>query len=157
MARKRNYRGAKSLKNRTVKHIPKKVCDKIKRGHVGYVYRGRTKYIDKETKLERNYVVVKERNENVTVAKLKSIKKFDNNGKNADNALVEINHERYGLPERTGIDYQKFSQNQMSKKPLRISDKDVFPEGKSQFQLSKKDTDRAIYHTGVKKRIKKKK
>ena len=35
---------------------------------------GRTKRIDKETKPERNYVIVKEHNDNVTAAKLKSIK-----------------------------------------------------------------------------------
>ena len=31
-----------------------------KKNYVGKVYRGKTKYIDKETKEERNYVVVRE-------------------------------------------------------------------------------------------------
>ena len=71
---------------------------KNKRGgeNVGKVYRGRPKYIDKDTKPERNYVVVFDDGKNVKVSKLKSIKIFDENGKNADKALVEINHERYG-------------------------------------------------------------
>lgn len=126
-------------------------------GHVGDVYRGRTKYIDKETKLERNYVVVKEHNKDVTVAKLKSIKKFDENGKNADKALVEINHERYGLPKRTGVYYKQYNKNRMSNSPLRLSDKDVFPEGKKRFSLSNRDRDKAVYFTGVKKHKKEKK
>ncbi|UKI47867.1 MAG: hypothetical protein L6V82_08725 [Clostridiales bacterium] len=70
---------------------------KNKGGNVGKVYRGRTKYIDVETKPERDYVVVIDDGERVKVAKLKSIKIFDENGKNADKALVEINSERYGL------------------------------------------------------------
>ncbi len=121
------------------------------KGHVGDVYRGRTKYIDKETKPERNYVVVKERNNNVTVAKLKSVKKFDENGRNADKALVEINHERYGLPKRTGVDFQTFSRNRMSKKQLRIDDRHVFPEDKERFKLGSHDLSRVLKHTKRKK------
>ena len=132
------------------------MAKKKNNGHVGDVYRGRTKYIDKETKPERNYVVVDEHKNNVTVAKLKSIKKFDENGKNADKALVEINYERYGLPKRTGVDFQRFNTNRMSGKPFRLSDKDVFPEGKKRFSLSSRDRERAIHHAGVKKRKKKK-
>lgn len=130
---------------------------KNKGGNVGKVYRGRTKYIDVETKSERDYVVVIDDGERVKVAKLKSIKIFDENGKNADKALVEINSERYGLKVRTGVDYQKFDKNRMSKQRLRLSDKRVFPEQKERFTLSKRDTDKALYHTGAKNRRNKKK
>lgn len=130
---------------------------KNKGGNVGKVYRGRTKYIDVETKPERDYVVVIDDGERVKVAKLKSIKIFDENGKNADKALVEINSERYGLKVRTGVDYQKFDKNHMSKQRLRLSDKRVFPEQKERFTLSKRDTDKALYHTGAKNRRNKKK
>lgn len=130
---------------------------KNKGGNVGKVYRGRTKYIDVETKPERDYVVVIDDGERVKVAKLKSIKIFDENGKNADKALVEINSERYGLKVRTGVDYQKFDKNRMSKQRLRLSDKRVFPEQKERFTLSKRDTDKALYHTGAKNRRNKKK
>ena len=122
--------------------------------NVGKVYRGRTKYIDPETKLERDYVVVRDNGRNVTVSKLKSIKKFDENGKNADPALVEINHERYGLPKRTGVDYQRFDKNRMSGKRLTLEDKQVFPEEKERFTLSNKDRDKATFHTGARKRKK---
>ena len=126
------------------------------KNNIGKVFRGRTKYIDKETKPERNYVVVKDNGKVIEVAKLKSIKKLDEQGKNADNALTEINHERYGLPNRTGVDFQRFRKNRMSNKLLTISDKRAFPEEKERFTLSNKDKDKAIYHTGVKKRNKKK-
>lgn len=125
--------------------------------NVGKVYRGKTKYIDPETKVERNYVVVRESPRGVSVAKLKSVKKFDDNGKNADPALVEINHERYGLPKRTGVDFQVFSQNRMSKQPLRVQDKKVFPEQQPRFELSNRDTDKVLVHTRTKKHNRKNK
>lgn len=65
------------------------------KSNVGKVYRGETKYIDREPKKQRNYVVVGENKRGVSVAKLKTIKTFDENGKNADSSLVEINHARY--------------------------------------------------------------
>jgi len=127
-----------------------------KNSNIGKVYRGKTKYIDKETKDERNYVVVMDDGKRVSVAKLKSIKIFDENGRNADKALVEINATRYGLEKRTGVDYQRFSKNRMSGKPLNIKDKDVFPEGKERFKLGSKDTHNALTHTGRVLRKKKK-
>ncbi len=120
---------------------------KNKNSNIGKVFRGRTKYIDKETKPERSYVVVIDDGKNVSVAKLKSIKIFDENGRNADRALVEINATRYGLEKRTGVDFQRFSKNRMSKKPLSLSDKDVFPEQKSIFKLGSHDLSRVLRHT----------
>ena len=118
---------------------------KERSSNVGKVFRGRTKYIDKEPKLERDYAVVKETKRGVTVAKLKSIKKFDENGKNADPALVEINHERYGLPNRTGVDFQRFDTNRMSGKPLQLEDKE-------RFKLGSHDKARVLRHTKPKKK-----
>ena len=123
-----------------------------KESNVGKVYRGRTKYIDPETKHERSYVVVRDSPRGVSVSKLKTIKQFDENGKNADKALVEINHERYGLPNRTGVDFQRFDTNRMSGKPLALDDKDVFPEGKERFIFGSHDKARAMRHTSNKKR-----
>ena len=120
---------------------------KIAKNNVGKVYRGRTKYIDKENKSERNYVVISDNGRNVTVSKLKSIKKFDSQNHNADKALQEINHKEYGLPKRTGVDFQRFSINRMSGRPLKLSDKRVFPEGKERFKLSSADKYRVLQHT----------
>ena len=124
---------------------------KIAKGNIGKVYRGRTQYIDKDTKPQRNYVVVRENTKGVTVAKLKSIKKFDANGKNADKALQEINYLNYGLSKRTGVDYQRFSRNRMSKKPLRLDDRKVFPEDTERFKLGSHDLSRVLRHTRAKK------
>ena len=93
--------------------------DKQTRPHtsyVGSVWRGNTQYIDPDTKLQRNYVVVLDDGKHVSVAKLKSIKIFDANNKNADRALVEINATRYGLEKRTGVDFQRFDKNRYSQK-----------------------------------------
>lgn len=119
-----------------------------KNSNVGKVYRGVTKYIDKETKAERNYVVVLDDGRRVSVSKLKSIKIFDENGKNADKALIEINATRYGLEKRTGVDFQVFCKNRMSGKSLSIDDKKVFPEGKERFKLGSHDLARVLRHTG---------
>ena len=119
--------------------------------NVGKVFRGKTKYIDPETKAERNYVVVKDNGKSVSVAKLKSIKKFDSSGKNADRALVEINWLRYGLSKRTGVDFQKFSRNRYTKKGLNLFDKKVFPENQERFKLGSHDLSRVLKHTKVKK------
>ena len=126
-----------------------KIKNRKKNTRVGKVYRGRTKYIDLDTKPERNYVVVLDDGKRVFVAKLKSIKIFDDQGRNADKALVEINATRYGLPKRTGVDYQKFSKNRMSRKPLRLDDKDVFPERVERFVLSSKDKHNVLIHTSA--------
>lgn len=129
-----------------------------KPNNVGKVFRGETKYIDTEPKKQRDYVVVRDTDSGVTVSKLKTIKKFDDNGKNADKALIEINHNRYGLPNRTGVDYERFDTNRLSGKPLRVEDKDVFPEDRERFTLSSHDKHNSLVHTGmVPKKGKKKK
>lgn len=125
--------------------------EKAAKSSVGKVYRGETKYIDKEPKKQRDYVVVRDTPRGIAVAKVKSIKKFDENGKNADSALVEINHERYGYPNRTGVDFQRFDKNRMSGKPLDLQDKNVFPEDNERVTLSNRDKDKVLIHTGVKK------
>lgn len=128
-----------------------KIKERKKTTRVGKVYRGKTKYIDLDTKPERNYVVVLDDGKRVSVAKLKSIKIFDDQGRNADKALVEINATRYGLEKRTGVDFQKFSKNRMSRKPLRLDDKDVFPEKVERFKLGSHDLARVLRHTKTKK------
>lgn len=119
-----------------------------KKKTLGTVWRGNTKYIDKETKKQRNYVVVKDTGKGISVAKLKSIKKIDSEGKNADKALIEINASRYGLQKRTGVDFQVFDKNRMSGKKLSLKDKKVFPEEKERFKLGSHDLNRTLIHTG---------
>lgn len=128
--------------------VPAPTAIKQSDSRVGKVYRGETKYIDIEPKKQRDYVVVRDGERGVTVSKLKTIKKFDENGKNADSALVEINQERYGLPNRTGVDFQRFDKNRMSGRPLRLDDKDVFPEPQERFTLGSNDKHNVLKHVG---------
>ena len=141
----------KNKKKKPSQKTARDIDSRKKISKVGKVYRGKTKYIDKDTKPERNYVVVIDDGKNVSVAKLKSIKIFDENARNADKALVEINATRYGLEKRTGVDYQKFSKNRMSGNRLKIEDKKVFPEEKERFSLGSHDLSRVLRHTKVKK------
>ena len=119
-----------------------------KNKHLGKVYRGETKYIDPETKKQRNYVVVHERGNRVHVAKLKSVKKEN------DPALFEIDYRKYGLDRRTGVDFQRFGKNRMTNQALRISDRKVFPEESHRFKLTSHDTHRVILHTTSRKKKK---
>lgn len=134
----------------------KKETNAKKPDNVGKAYRGRTKYIDKDTKPERTYVITFDNGKKVAVAKVKSIKLLDENDKNADKALVEINASRYGLKKRSGVDFQNFDKNLMSGKPLQLEDKDVFPEDTERFKLGSHDLHRVLVHTGRKPRDKKK-
>ena len=63
---------------------------KVKSSYVGNVYRAVTQFIDKDDKKTRLYVIVDQKGKRVAVAKLKGIKKFLPDGKNADKALVSI-------------------------------------------------------------------
>ncbi len=126
-----------------------------RKSSVGEIHRGNTKYIDTEPKEQRDYAVVKDNNGKVTVAKVKSIKEFDENGKNADPALVEINHERYGLEKRSGVDFETFDQNRMTHKPLQLSDKDVFPEEQPRATMGSHDKHRVLQHVKTKGKKKK--
>ena len=144
------------MKDKRKKPSKKTASKKVGKGNVGKVYRGKTKYIDKDTKPERNYVVVIDDGTGVSVAKLKSIKIFDENGRNGDKALVEINATRYGLEKRTGVDFQKYSKNRMSGKRLTVDDRKVFPEGKERFILGSHDLSRVLIHTKSALRPKKK-
>ena len=98
--------------------------------------------------LRTHAVYVRSKGDRISVAKLKSIKKFDDNGRNADKALVQIRHERYNLEKPTGVDYQVFYKNRISQKPLKVNDKDVFPEGKERFKLGSHDLHNVLEHTG---------
>lgn len=71
------------IKNFDINTINKNPTDEpvMKKNNVGKVFRGRTKYIDLETKQQRNYVVVADNGKHVSVAKLKSIKIFTEDGK----------------------------------------------------------------------------
>lgn len=143
---------SKKKKKLTAEQKRAMICRKMAENrstNVGKVYQAHTKYIDKDSKHLRNFVVIRDNGRNVTVAKLKSIKKFDANKKNADPALVEINSARYGLHKRTGVDLERFYKNRMSDNPLQLNDKKVFPKQKEEFTLGSHDKHAVLVHTGI--------
>ncbi len=117
---------------------------------VGCVFIGQTKYIDIEPKLSRRYLVLQQKGNYITISKIKSIKQFDEKGKNADPYLVEINQNYPGLSKRSGVDKHLFNKNRMTHKPLSISDKKVF-NAEPEFCVSGRDLKKAQIHTGIKK------
>ena len=136
-----NRKKKPAVKNRQ----PAKETQKI----VGGVYRGRTKYIDPEPKLERNYVAVRANGNKVSVVKMKSYKK------DVDPHLIEIDQKKYGLEKRTGVDHEMFSKNRMSGKDLEITDRDAFPKGSPEFRLTSHDTYRVVRHVNYHRNKKK--
>ncbi len=141
---------------KNVKSNVELIRQKKKSNNVGKVYRANTKYIDLDTKPTRNFVVLKDNGSFVTVSKLKTIKQFDDNNKNADRALVEINHQRYGLPNRTGVDFQRFDTNRMTNKKLTLKDIKAFPSNQESFKLGSHDLNRVLQHTNTIPRKRKK-
>ena len=93
------------------------------KNYVGGVYRGLTKHIDPEPKQTRRYVVVKDNGKNIAVSKIKSIKKFDINKKNADKHLVEIDSNYPNLTKRSGVDKDVFRYDKQTKKKLKMDKK----------------------------------
>jgi len=151
MPKIRNGLHKKKVRPKSIaKSTSTKATKPTKDNFVGNVFIGQTMFIDPDTKKTRRYIVLKQKGDNVRVGKLKSIKKFDENGKNADPYLVEINQNYAGLTKRTGVDKYTFSRNIIKNKPLEISDKDVFKQT-PEFKVSQNDLKRVQIHTGIKK------
>lgn len=120
---------------------------KDKKSNVGKVYYGKTKYIDNDTRPRRRYVVVNDNGTNVKVSKLKSIKKFDNNGKNADPFLQEIDQSKYPkLKQRTGVDSEVFNKNRRTKQKLTLDKGNGVFDATPDFELDASDIARIKKH-----------
>lgn len=50
------------------------------------------------------------------------------------------------------MNFQRFSKNRMSNRPLNLKDKDVFPEDRERFKLGSHDTARVLRHTNNKRK-----
>lgn len=145
----------KSTSNKT--KTTTNVSNSHEKKHIGEVYTAETKYIDKDTKKHRRYAVVDEKNGNIRVSKIKSIKKFSTEGKNADKALIEIDSSYPGLTKRTGVDFEVFHKNRINKKNLTLEkDNEVFNE-KPDFILNDIDKKRVRSHVHLRGRKNRKK
>lgn len=94
------------------------------------------------------HVAVAEDGKHISVCKLKTIRKYDESGRNADHALVGINSTRYGVAKPNGSRFSGFSKNRQSKKALELEDRDVFPEGEARFTFGSHDKHNALLHVG---------
>lgn len=115
--------------------------------NVGKVYYGKTSCIDNDTRPRRRFVVVNDNGQSIKVSKLKTIKKFDNFGNNADEYLLELDKTKYPkLKERTGVDSQVYNKNRRTKQKLTLTkDNGVF-DCVPDFELDCKDKSRVIRH-----------
>jgi len=134
------------MKVKNKKTIKKLNC--ITPSRVGQVHRAETKFIEKDTKRTRRYVIVKDNNFNIGVSKTNSIKKFTENGRNADKALIEIDNNYPGLTKRTGVDFKVHTKNRITKQRLQLKKEHGFnplPE----FKLNAKDMARVKSHVHI--------
>jgi len=122
--------------------------NKKKQGKVGEVYTVQTKFIDPETKKERKFCVVTDYKDRVGISKIHSIKHLDENGRNADKRLVEINQNYQGLTKRTGVDRKIYRKNRFSQKDLTVSPQNGFNEIMD-FKLSGNDRAKVLEHCGI--------
>lgn len=112
--------------------------------NLGKVFWANIKKIDaSDNKTRRRVVVVKEKNKNVHVAKVRG---FNDNVKN-NTRLYELNQEKYSLSKKSGVDKKTYSRRADNKKQLSLLDNEVFDK-KPDFILSSHDTHRVLLHTG---------
>lgn len=117
----------------------------------GNVYWANSQKIDKsDTKVKRQYAVVKDNGRNVVVSKIRG---FNDNPKN-NTRLFELDKNKYPLSKRSGVDKKTYFQRVDNKRLLNLNDKEVFDE-KVSFKLSSHDTHKVLMHTGVIKKTKK--
>ena len=115
---------------------------------LGEVYWANSQKIDKtDKKIRRQYAITKDNGKNVGVSKIRG---FNDNQKNNDR-LFEINIDKYQLTKRSGVDNKIYSRRADNKKPLQLTDNEVFDK-KPAFKLSSHDTHKAILHTSKNKK-----
>lgn len=120
---------------------------KRKTPNIGKVFYGKTKYIEKDTKPRRRYVIVNENESDIKVAKMKTIKKINSKGENIDYFLIEIDSTKYkGLTNRTGVDSNVFSKNRVTKQNLHLGKTNGVFDDKEQFMLDDTDYEKVDRH-----------
>lgn len=115
---------------------------------LGEVYWANSQKIDKtDKKIRRQYAITKDNGKNVGVSKIRG---FNNNQKNNER-LFEISSNKYPLTKRSGVDNKIYSRRSDNKKPLQLTDNEVFDK-KPAFKLSSHDTHKVILHTSKNKK-----
>ncbi|MDR2047185.1 MAG: hypothetical protein LBP79_04745 [Clostridiales bacterium] len=123
----------------------------------GKVYYGKTRFIDRDSKPRRRFVVTKDTGVNVEVAKLTSIKELDVNNENSRKNVAEIKSTYKGLTRRTGVFERVYNRNRVTKEKLRLDKGNGVFDDKFEFELDDEDFDKVLKHVKKAKRHKKKK
>lgn len=119
---------------------------KKRKNNEGKVYYGKTRYIDHDVKPRRRFVVVNDNGENIAVAKLGSLKKFDSKGKNVDSRFVEIDPDYPGLTKRTGAYNQLYKKNKVTKEKLSLRQGNGVFDKNPEFELTDVDFHKVDSH-----------
>ena len=108
-------------------------------GNEGKVVYGKTRFIEKDTKPRRRYIVVSDNGENIKVVKTNSMKKDKFGNYILDKHKVEIDSNYPGLKCRTVADSQVFSKNRITKVKFSLGKYNGVFDTKEQFILSDED------------------
>lgn len=123
-------------------------------GNEGKVVYGKTRFIERDTKPRRRYIVVKDNGKNIKVVKTNSLKKDKFGNYIIDKHRVEISSNYPGLKKRTVADNQVFSKNRITKEKFSLEKNNGVFDTKEQFILSDYDFNNvfnnATFRTGKK-------
>ncbi len=123
-------------------------------GNEGKVVYGKTRFIERDTKPRRRYVVVKDNGKNIKVVKTNSMKKDIFGNYIEDKHKVEIDRNYHGLKERTLVDNKVFSKNRITKQKFSLDKNNGVFDTREEFILNDYDFDRvfnnATFRTGKK-------
>ena len=123
-------------------------------GNEGKVVYGKTRFIERDTKPRRRYIVVKDNGKNIKVVKTNSLKKDKFGNYIIDKHKVEISSNYPCLKKRTVADNQVFSKNRITKEKFSLGKNNGVFDTKEQFILSDYDFNNvfnnATFRTGKK-------
>ena len=121
-------------------------------GNEGKVVYGKTRFIERDTKPRRRYIIVKDNGKNIKVVKTNSLKKNKYGDYIIDKHKVEIGQNYPGLTKRTVADDKVFSRNRITKEKFSLEKNNGVFDSKEQFILSDYDFNNvfnnAIFRTG---------
>lgn len=126
-------------------------------GNEGKVVYGKTRFIERDTKPRRRYVVVKDNGKNIKVVKTNSMKKDENGNYITDKHKIEIDRNYRGLTERTLVDNKVFSKNRVTKEKFTLEKNNGVFDTKEEFILNDYDFDRVFNNASFRAGKKRKK
>lgn len=123
-------------------------------GNEGKVVYGKTRFIERDTKPRRRYVIVKDNGKNIKVVKTNTMKKDKYGNYIPDKHKVEISRNYRGLKDRTLVDSKVFSKNRITKEKFTLNKNNGVFDTKEEFVLNDYDFDKvfnnAVFRTGKK-------